>query len=134
MSVVRAYFDPLADTTLADQGGREGLNTVAAAGTALTIDFVNANVFDVTLTANSCSLTFTGARTGVACSFTLILRQDATGGRDVVWPSSVLWESVDATPSVPTLSAVAGAIDLFAFITVDGGTTWFGAQAGADFR
>lgn len=131
---VKAYFDPSADTALADQGGREALATIASSGTSTTIDLINANVFDVTLTASDCSLTFTGATTNVSCSFTLILRQDGTGGRGVTWPTSVLWESDGATPSVPVLSSAANAIDVLTFTTVDGGTNWFGVVEGLGFQ
>lgn len=94
-------------------------------GAAHTIDLASGEVHDLTLTAN-CTLTFDGAATGVVSSFTLILRQDATGSRTVTWPASVDWP--DAT--APTLSAAANSVDVLTFMTVDDGTTWLGFVAG----
>jgi len=65
---------------------------------------------------------------GKACSFTLILTQDGSGSRAVTWPGSVQW----ASSTAPTLSSGAADVDIFAFLTVDGGTTWFGFTAGLD--
>ena len=106
-------------------GGKDVVNTVAASGSTETLDLATGNVHDVTLTAN-CTLTLTGATTGKGCSITLLLRQDGTGSRTVTWPGSVVWP--DATP--PTLSTAAGSVDVFTLFTLDGGTVWFGFQAG----
>jgi hypothetical protein len=56
----------------------------------------------------------------------LILTQDGTGSRTVDWPGSVQW----AGSSAPTLSTGDGDVDIFAFVTVDAGTTWFGFTGG----
>jgi len=55
--------------------------------------------------------------------FTLILT--LSGSPDVVWPTSVKWSG-----SAPTLTTVG--IDVFTFITIDGGATWLGFVAGQD--
>jgi hypothetical protein len=59
----------------------------------------------------------------------LILKQDITGGRTLAWPASVLW----AGGAPPVVTPAADAIDIFAFITRDGGGTWFGFPGGQDF-
>jgi hypothetical protein len=102
---------------------------VISAG-ALTIDLNTASVFEVVLTASVTSLVFANPPTaGRAGSATLILRQDATGGRTVTWPSSILWSAGTA----PLVTAAANAVDIYGFITRNGGTTWYGFPAGQGF-
>lgn len=102
----------------------ENLVTNTTAGATPTID-ADYPVHDFTLTANA-TFTFTGGETGWATSFTLVLRQDATGSRTVTWPASVKWNEATA----PTLSTAASAVDVLTFLTTDGGTTWLGFVAG----
>lgn len=107
----------------------ETVHTEAASGATETIDLEVANVKDLTLTAN-CTLTFSNPpATGIAGSFTLILRQDATGSRTVTWPASVRW----AGGVAPTLTTTASRTDIFTFITVTGGTIYYGFTAGLNF-
>jgi hypothetical protein len=110
-------------------GGKETVNTVAASGATPSISLANGNVQMVTLSANA-ALTLTGSTNGVACSLSLYLKQDSTGGRTVTWPASVKWPGGVA----PSLSSAANKIDLVVLETLDGGTTWFSALAGADYR
>lgn len=110
-------------------GGRETVATNNAAGSTPTVDLANGNVQMITLTANA-SLTLTGASNGVACSLSLYLKQDGTGGKTLTWPASVKWAGAIA----PTLSTGANKVDLVVLETLDGGTTWYGSLAGVDFR
>jgi hypothetical protein len=97
---------------------------------ALTLDLHTGSVFDVVLTANVTSLTLANPpAVGRAGSATLILRQDAIGGRTLAWPASVRWTG--GTP--PVVTPTANAIDIYAFVTRNGGATWFGFQGGKDF-
>ena len=105
----------------ADAGGREDLHVVADAGSTPTVDLANGNVQDFTLTQDV-TFTFAGSAADVAVGFTLILRQDATGGWTPTWPTSVDWPGGTA----PVATAAANAVDVFTFFTVDDGTTWFG--------
>ena len=99
----------------------------SSASNVLTLDIVNGNVFEVTLTENVTTLNFNNpSPTGKACSFTLILIQDSTP-RTVAWPGSVKWDSGTA----PTISA-ASAIYILTFVTVNAGTTWYGFLAGSE--
>ena len=119
----------LANMAQAKNGGKEILSTNATAGATPSINLANGNVHNVTLTANA-TFTFTGATSGVACSFSLFLRQDATGSRTVTWPSSVKWPGGVA----PTLSTAANKVDLLVFTTLEGGTTWYGGLSALDLR
>ena len=112
----------------------EGYNETVAqptisAGT-LTLDLTTANVFTVTHNANITTLTISNTpASGKAGSFTLILTQDATGGRTITFPATVKWSGGTA----PTLSTTANKDNVLSFFTVDGGTKWFGAQIGKDY-
>ena len=109
----------------ADGGGREVYSNHGNAGATETIDLANGNVHRIVLDAN-CTLTFSGSTASVACSFTLVVVQDATGSRTVTWPASVDWPAATA----PTLSTAANKVDILTFVTVDNGTTWWGFLSG----
>ena len=100
----------------------EPVTVVAASGAAQTLAGTAA---DITL-SNSCTLTMPTATTG--SSMTLVLRQDASGGRVVTWPAAVKWPSGTA----PTVTNTAGAVDAFTFLCVGG--VWCGFVAGQDVR
>lgn len=91
-----------------------------------TIDCDEANVFYKTISANT---TFSFSYAGVnltsndAYSFTLILT--VSGTRTVTWPASVDWAGGSA-PDAPA----SGETDVFVFVTRNGGSTWYGFQAG----
>ncbi len=112
---------------LANGGGQETVVTNATATGATTLNLANGNVFNLTLTGNV-TFTFSGATSGKACAFSVYIKQDATGGRTVTWPT-VKW----AGGSAPTLTTSANAIDVLVFESLDGGTTWFGSLVGANF-
>jgi hypothetical protein len=89
------------------------------------IDLSLANVFSKTLTADT-TFTFSNPpATGTAYGFTLKVTQDSTA-RTITWPASVDWPSATA----PTLSTGSGAVDVFVFFTIDGGTTYYGFTSG----
>lgn len=104
--------------------------TVAAnTGASYAIDLESGNWFELTLTDN-CVFTFSNPpASGSGGSFMLVLRQDGTGGRTTTWPASVKW----AGGAAPDLTTTASAIDILAFTTRDGGTTWYGFLAGLGF-
>jgi hypothetical protein len=96
----------------------------------LTLDLENGNVFEVILTEDVTSLILAHPpAAGRAGSCSIILRQDATGARTLAWPSSVKW----AGGAPPPITSAAGAVDVYALITRDGGATWFGFPGGQDF-
>jgi hypothetical protein len=69
-----------------------------------------------TLAANITFTSIGNARTGAV--LTVMLTQDATGGRTVTWPSNVKW----AGGTAPTLSAAANTVDVFQLMY--DGTNW----------
>jgi hypothetical protein len=116
--------DSTAFTIGSAQGSDEVVNTVTAAGASQTIPApMTASINYLTLTAASCALTFPAAAAGR--SFSLVLKQDATGSRAVTWPS-IKWASGDVEP---TLTATAGKEDWFTFACVDG-ANWDGFVVG----
>ena len=70
-----------------------------------TFDWNNSNIQYMTLTGNITGITFSNPIDGAR--YVLILTQDGTGGRTIVWPAAVHWSGGTA----PTLSA-ASKIDL----------------------
>jgi hypothetical protein len=98
---------------------------------ALTLDIETGNVFEVTLTENVMTLILANPpAAGLAGSCFLILKQDGIGGRTLAWPHSIRW----ADGATPHISAAENAIDIFAFVTRDGGTTWYGFVDGHNLR
>ncbi len=104
--------------------------TLAISAGTLTIDLESGNVFEVTLTQDVTSLVLVHPPSaGRAGSCSLILKQDATGGRAFAWPAAVKW----AGGAPPAITSAANAVDVYALITRDGGATWYGFPAGRDF-
>jgi hypothetical protein len=105
----------------------EVLSTNAAATGAVTLDIVNGNVFNITLTGDT-TFTFSNpAPDGQACSFTLILNQGGTA-RTVTWPASVKWPN-DSVPDISTINKTS----ILTFVTINGGTRWYGFLGGNKF-
>jgi hypothetical protein len=111
-------------------GGIEKVLKATASTATYALNITDANVLEITLNVN---VTFTLPTTPVntACSFTLYIKQGASA-RTVTWPGSakLKW----AGGSAPTVTATAGAVDIFVFETIDGGTTWYGSLVGKNFR
>ena len=135
--VVALTFDGSGNTNLSDKIlQRPTIKDYAETGNAIgntiadqPIDITDGNVITATLNVATTTFTFSNpSASGSGCSFTLILTQDASGSRAVTWPAAVKW----ARATAPTLSSGAADVDIFAFISVDAGTTWFGFTAGLD--
>ena len=110
-------------------GYNEPISAVSATAST-TIDCSLGNNFDISLSASITSLSFINVpanRRLYPC--TLILIQDAIGGRTVSWPASFKWSGKVA----PTLTSTAGGIDIITMVTYDGGTTWLATVAGQNF-
>lgn len=105
--------------------GPEPLQSIPSAGTAQTLDIDTYKTFDVVLdNAAACAFTLTGGTNGKACWATIVLRQDATGGRPApTWNNTITWD-VDGNPPVPG-SGVSSYISVVV-LTTDGGVTWTG--------
>lgn len=98
---------------------------VTNTSTAYTIALTNGSIQVLTLTGN-CTYTFPTPEAGK--SFTLIQKQDGTGGRTATWPSSVKWPGGTA----PTLTSTASKTDKFIFIAIDA-SSWLGSVAGQNY-
>ena len=94
------------------------VDPVALSGTA--IDVSTGNVFTKTISANT-TFTITGVPNGKSTMFNLVLTDG--GAYTVTWPASVKWSE-----GIPPALASSG-IDVLTFLTVDGGTTWYGTAA-----
>ena len=87
------------------------------------IDLTAGNVVSATVDTSENTFTFSNpSATGKACSFTLILTNG--GSQTVNWPASVKW----AGNTEPVLTA--SGVDILTFVTIDGGTVWYGLCAG----
>jgi hypothetical protein len=98
----------------------EYVNALANTGATPTIDLSLGNFVTATLNQNA-TFTFSNAPSQ-ACSFTLVLTNDAVGGRTITWPASVKWPNGTA----PTRTSTASRTDIYTFFTYDSGTTWWG--------
>ena len=100
------------------------VTAIGNTGAAATVDLSLGTVFTATLTDN-CTFTFSNPN-GVATtasSYTLILTNDATPSRSIVWPATVLYSDGAA----PARTTAANATDIWFFFTPDGGSTYYGS-------
>jgi hypothetical protein len=112
--------------TLAD-GLNEGFATVTSSSGTATVNCRTATVFSITLSENTTFVFSNPPSSGTAYGMTLKVVQDSTA-RTVTWPAAVKWPIAAS----PTVSTGSGNVDIFAFLTHDGGTTWYGFVAGKD--
>jgi len=121
-----AFTDKLSVTTDGYTQPVAYADTVVAlgnSGTATTITLTSGNVFTATLTG-SCTFTLSAPIATGASSFTLILTNDATPGRTVAWSGGTFLFPGGASSLSRTTTA--NAVDIWAFFTPNGGTTWYG--------
>jgi len=110
-----------------DNGIQEESTAVTSSSNAATLNLRDGSVFTHTLSENVTYTFSNPAASGYASSFTLKVTQDSSA-RTITWPGSVDW----AGGTAPTLSTGSGDVDVFVFMTVDGGTTYYGFTAGQD--
>jgi len=106
----------------------ETVNAIGAIGGGTQdINLESGNVVTATVDTSTTTFTFSNPpATGSAGSFTLILTNG--GSQTVNWPASVDW----AGGTAPTLTT--SGVDVLTFLTVDGGTIWYGFAAGLDMQ
>ena len=105
----------------------ETYNASTGNGT-ITLDISTGNVFQHTASGGNVTFAFSNpSASGKACSITLKWIQDSSD-RTITWPGAVDW----AGGSAPSVTSGSGKADIYTFITLDAGTTWYGFQAGAD--
>jgi len=103
---------------------------VTSSSNATTIDCETGNVFSIELDENT-TFTFSNPpASGTAYGFTLKVTQVSPGDFTTTWPGSVEWAGGEA----PTLTGTTASVDVFAFFTHDGGTSWYGFTAGQDLQ
>jgi hypothetical protein len=97
---------------------------LGSTGAATTINLAAGTVFTATLTDN-CTFTFANPNgtASTASSFTLILTNDATPSRSIVWPATVEYSDGAA----PARTETANAKDIWFFFTPDGGAVYYGS-------
>ena len=105
------------------QGYAEKRYAFGNTGTAPTLDLSNGTFVTATLTGNaSWAFNLGSVPSGDSVAFTLHLTNDATGGRTITWPASVVWPN----GVVPTRTTTANRTDVYTFYTFTGGSTWYG--------
>ena len=98
-------------------------NDIGNSSASQDISLNDGNFQEITLAVATTTITFTDeVASGNTSSITLVVKQDATGGRLITWDGAVKW----AYGNAPLLSSGANDIDIFSFFTTDGGTTWYG--------
>ena len=108
-----------------DNGTIEESTTITSSSNAATINLRDGNVFEHDLTENVTYTFSNPAASGRASAFVLKVIQDSSA-RTITWPGSVDWASATA----PTLTATNNGVDVFGFLTIDGGTTYYGFTLG----
>ena len=108
-----------------DNGTIEESTAVTSSSNAATINLRDGNVFTHTLSENVTYTFSNPAASGRASAFILKVTQDSSA-RTITWPGSVDW----AAATAPTITSTSGGVDVFAFLTVDGGTTYYGFTLG----
>jgi len=102
--------------------------TASSGNGSTTLDLAGGNVFQHTASGGNVTFVFSNPpASGRAGSFTLKWIQDSSD-RTITWPGTVDW----AGGSAPDVTSGSGKIDIYTFFTVDGGTIWYGFQAGAE--
>ena len=105
------------------QGYAEKRYAFGNTGTTPTLDLSNGNFVTATLTGNATWVFSLGSvPTGDTVAFTLHLTNDATAGRTITWPASVVWPNA----VVPTRTTTANRTDVYTFYTFNSGSTWYG--------
>ena len=108
-----------------DNGTIEESTAVTSSSNAATLNLRDGNVFTHTLSENVTYTFSNPAASGRASAFIFKVTQDSSA-RTITWPGSVDW----AAATAPTITSTSGGVDVFAFLTVDGGTTYYGFTLG----
>ena len=104
-------------------GIHEEATTVTSSSNATTVNLRDGTNFLHDLT-EATTFTFSNPPTE-ACIWSLKIIQDSTA-RAITWPNTVDWPAATA----PTLTSTNNGVDVFVFLTIDGGTIWYGFTAG----
>jgi hypothetical protein len=105
---------------------REVVKTIASAPAICSVSFASANVFDITMKADTTFAFSDAPASGLAGTFTIILRQDGTGGWDPTWPTTVDF----ASGVTPAAASTASAYSYWSFMTINAGASYGGFLGG----
>ena len=108
-----------------DNGKIEESTAITSSSGTATLNLRDGDNFTHTLSENVTYTFSNPAASGKVSAFSLKVTQDTTA-RTITWPTSVDWPAATA----PTLTATSGGVDVFVFVTYDGGTTYYGFTAG----
>ncbi len=108
-----------------DNGKIEESTAITSSSNAATINLRDGDNFTHTLSENVTYTFSNPAASGKVSAFTLKVIQDSSA-RTITWPSSVDW----AAATAPTITTTNAGVDVFVFVTYDGGTIYYGFTAG----
>ena len=109
-------------------GGTAGVSTaITSSSNAATINLRLGDSFTHTLSENVTYTFSNPPASGKLAVFILKVVQDSSA-RTITWPGTVDWASATA----PTISTGSGDVDIFVFLTVDGGSNYYGITIGQD--
>lgn len=103
---------------------RSGSLTIDGGGT-MSIDLSQGTTFFVHLTSVITDIVTTNVPTGSASSFTLFFSANGTP-YSVTWPAKFKWPGAVA----PSITPTSQSIDVFSFISLDAGDTWYSFTGG----
>lgn len=116
----------------------EMVKTISSNSGIAIVDLAEAQTFAITATEDITEFTLTNVPTNSTTTFTLKITNDSTTARsitvdnfktpggsviNVFWPGGV----------VPTVTNSTGAVDIYSFMTLDGGSTLYGVINGQNF-
>lgn len=117
------------DTIEAQVSFREHHDQIS--GTTANLNLESANSFDITLSGNTTFNFNNPPAANISQTFTVFITQATPANSYTIsWPAAVKW----AGGTVPTQSTGNANVDIYSFTVYDGGTNYFGSQAGADFK
>lgn len=109
------------------QNYAEIVNALGNATGSITINLLLGNLVTATSTGITTWTFSNPVASGKGCSFTLFLTNG--GAYAQTWPAGItLW----ASGTAPTLTA--SGMDILAFLTIDGGSTWIGIIVALDVK
>lgn len=124
-SAVTRAFSARMDAVL---GRVSEISSGPTVGATTTVDLSKGMNHIVTLTANTTlAITNVDQAPNRVSTVNLVIKQDATGGRTIGWPTGTKWPNGVA----PVLTTTANATNVVTLMTTDAGTTWLGFLAGA---
>jgi hypothetical protein len=104
-------------------------NYVEITANTATINLSEASAFTINLSSDITTLNVTSMpSTTHVVAFTLFIKI-GVNPYSIVWPDSFRWQ----TSTEPILSIAENDVDIFTFLTYDGGTNWFAVIAGQGF-